>query len=93
MHSDDIKMKLKYATSTLWRGFIIPPIRHYQNIIQAMDVAYLKDNGKCPCCLKPNLIFLSNSGIWQASKDRMKRGLPYGHKEQTVRWCCTCCNK
>jgi hypothetical protein len=39
-----------------------------------------------------NLVFLSDSGIWQASKDKMKSGLPYGHENQIVGWSCTCSN-
>jgi hypothetical protein len=91
MRSGDMVLKKKKSsTSAIWLNFVVPPLGYYKEIIQQMDNDY---DGKCPCCLKPELIFLSDSGIWQASKDRMKSGLPYGHTDQIVRWCCTCCNK
>jgi hypothetical protein len=91
MEEQDSKVKVfKSSTSAIWRDFIVPPREYYNAIVEQMDENY---EGKCPCCLKPDLIFLSDSGIWQASKDRMKNGLPYGHQDQVVRWCCTCCNK
>jgi len=75
MLADDIKKK-KSSISAIWCNFIVPKIGHYHKIILKMGEDY---DEKCPCCLKPNLVFLSDSGNWKASKDRMKRGLPYGH--------------
>jgi len=54
-----------------------------------MDKKYC---GGCPVCCHQGLVFLADSGVWQASKDRMRPGLPYAHEQQIVRWCCTCCN-
>jgi len=72
-----------------WKKFEVPDKKHYIAIVNQMDHDYV---GCCPVCLHHDLVFLSNSGVWQASKDKTKPGLPYGHKEQVVRWCCTCCN-
>jgi hypothetical protein len=76
--------------NAVWTSFVVPEIEHYRAIVADMDKEYA---GLCPCCRHPDLVFLADSGIWQASKDKMKPGLPYAHERQIVRWCCTCCNK
>jgi hypothetical protein len=66
MLQSDVEFKKKKSTH-IWENFIVPSMDHYNEIIQEMDDAYIKDGGRCPCCLKPDLVFLSDSGIWQAS--------------------------
>ena len=94
MQKGDRKFKKnKSAKSAYWRNFIVPDLAFYESVITQMDADYLANGSKCPCCGHPVLEFLENSGVWQASKDRMKHGLAYGDKYQVNRWCCTCCNK
>ena len=80
----------KESSKPIYRNFSVPEIGFYKDRVKAMNAAY---DGFCPVCLHEGLIFGSDSGIWQASKDKMRPGLPYGHPDQIMRWCCTCCNK
>jgi hypothetical protein len=77
MQQQDIKKKKKYATSTLWRNFVIPSMEHYQKIIQMMDEEYAE---KCPCCLKSDLIFLSDSGNIQRWVDWIRDTEVFGQQ-------------
>jgi hypothetical protein len=60
MRSGDIKKKKNSAASNIWLNFVVPPLSYYQAIIQQMDLDY---DGKCPCCLKPKLIFVNPTKI------------------------------
>ena len=90
MRRSDFKMKRKANAKPVFKNFSVPDISHYKEQVKAMDVSY---RGCCPVCYHEGLTFLSDSGIWQTSKDKMRPGFPYGHGDQIVRWCCTCCNK
>jgi hypothetical protein len=46
MRDQDIQKKKNSLTSALWRNFIVPPLEHYQKIIEKMDQEYEE---KCPC--------------------------------------------
>ena len=84
--ADRKNKKNKSAKSAYWRKFVVPDLSYYESIITQMDADYLSNGSKCPCCLRSsNSRILGNSGIWQASKDRMKHGLAYGDKYQVNR--------
>ena len=90
MRDKDNAMKRKANAKPVFKNFVVPELSAYKELVKGMDAAY---SGGCPVCHHQGLTFLSESGIWQASKDKMKPGYPYGHADQIVRWCCTCCNK
>ena len=84
------KTLLRNKKKPEWKNFKVPDIGYYRKLVQQMVDDY---KHHCPVCLHPDLVFLAESGVWQASKDKMKPGLPYGLNEQVLRFCCTCCNK
>ena len=91
MRSKDQEKKKKLKKGSVYKNFNVPDQEYYTNLEQVMYQGYLKDP-KCQVCLHPNLVFLADSGVWQASKDKLKPGLPYGHPEQQLRYICGCCN-
>ena len=91
MQSKDQEKKALLKKDSAYKNFVIPDIKCYMSLEQKMYQDYLEDP-KCKVCLHVDLTFLADSGIWQASKDKMKPGLPYAHPEQQLRYICGCCN-
>ena len=91
MKNSDEKKKGESKKVSAYKKFTVPNLQYYIYLEEEMFNNYLKEP-MCAVCLHPDLVFLAEGGIWQASKDKEKPGLPYAHAEQKLRYICGCCN-